>query len=65
MLNLLYHAYLGARRVIDVAAEPKQDRDERYLAESVDIYDLERRIREIDSGRTNAYGIGSTGIFTR
>ncbi|MEP7058905.1 MAG: DUF3563 family protein, partial [Caldimonas sp.] len=31
-------------------AEP-QDRDARYLAESIDIYDLERRMRQIDSGR--------------
>jgi hypothetical protein len=28
--------------------EPQQARDEAYLAESVDIYDLERRMREID-----------------
>jgi hypothetical protein len=28
--------------------EPQQVRDQAYLAESVDIYDLERRMREID-----------------
>ena len=28
--------------------EPQRARDEAYLAESVDIYDLERRMREID-----------------
>jgi Protein of unknown function (DUF3563) len=28
--------------------EPQDVRDEAYLAESVDIYDLERRMREID-----------------
>jgi Protein of unknown function (DUF3563) len=42
-----------------------QDRDDRYLAESVDIHDLERRIREVDSGRHNLYAIGSYGIFMR
>jgi hypothetical protein len=26
------------------------DRDEAYLAQAVDIYDLERRMREIDRG---------------
>lgn len=26
----------------------QQDRDEAYLAEAVDIYDLERRMRELD-----------------
>ena len=35
--------------------EPQRARDEAYLAESVDIYDLERRMREIDQrGRTAA-----------
>ena len=29
-------------------AEAMHERDERYLAEAVDIYDLERRMREID-----------------
>ena len=28
--------------------EPQQARDQAYLVESVDIYDLERRMREID-----------------
>jgi len=28
--------------------EPQQARDQAYLEQSVDIYDLERRMREID-----------------
>ena len=44
---------------------PEQDRDDQYLAESVDIYDLERRMRQVDSGRHNLYAIGSYGIFMR
>ena len=28
--------------------EPQHVRDEAYLAEAVDVYDLERRMREID-----------------
>ena len=28
--------------------EPQQARDQAYLAQSVDIYDLERRMREIE-----------------
>jgi hypothetical protein len=31
------------------SAEAMHERDERYLAEAVDIYDLERRMREIDT----------------
>jgi hypothetical protein len=31
----------------------QQERDEGYLAEAVDIYDLERRMREIDARGRN------------
>jgi hypothetical protein len=31
--------------------EPQQARDQAYLAQSVDIYDLERRMREIEPAR--------------
>jgi len=35
--------------------EPQQARDQAYLCQSVDIYDLERRMREIDQrGRSAA-----------
>jgi hypothetical protein len=37
------------------AVESQQEQDEAYLADSVDIYDLERRMREIDQrGRLSA-----------
>ena len=51
--------------LFDFSARPEQDRDDRYLAESSDIYDLERRMRQVDSGRHNLYAIGSYGIFMR
>jgi hypothetical protein len=47
------------------SATAPQDRDEQYLAEAVDIYDLERRIRQVDSGRHNVYAIGDYGVFMR
>jgi hypothetical protein len=47
------------------SASPAQDRDDQYLAQSTDIYDLERRMRQIESGRHNLYAIGSYGIFMR
>ena len=47
------------------AASSSQDRDDRYLAESVDIQDLERRMRQIDSGQHNLYAIGAYGVFMR
>ena len=46
---------LGLIEAILPEIEPQQARDQAYLAESVDIYDLERRMREIDQrGRTAA-----------
>jgi Protein of unknown function (DUF3563) len=53
------------KSLFHVSASPAQDRDDQYLAESADIYDLERRMRQIDSGRHNLYAIGSYGIFMR
>jgi hypothetical protein len=53
------------KNLFNASARPAQDRDEQYLAESTDIYDLERRMREVDSGRHNLYAIGSYGIFMR
>ncbi|MBS0445799.1 MAG: DUF3563 family protein [Proteobacteria bacterium] len=46
-------------------AHPTQDRDDRYLAEAADIYDLERRMRELDSGRNGFYALSSHGVVTR
>ena len=53
------------KSLFNASASPAQDRDDQYLAESADIYDLERRIRQVDSGRHNLYAIGSYGIFMR
>ncbi len=61
MFSLLH----SLRNLFDVSPKPAQDRDEQYLAESADIYDLERRMRQVDSGRHNLYAIGAYGIFMR
>ena len=53
------------KSLFSVSASVEQDRDEQYLAQSVDIYDLERRMRQIDFGRHNLYAIGSYGILMR
>jgi hypothetical protein len=46
---------LGLIQAMLPEIEPHQDRDQAYLAQSVDIYDLERRMREIDQrGRSAA-----------
>ena len=53
------------QNLFTATASPKQDRDDKYLAESADIYDLDRRMRQIDSGRHNPYAVGAYGIFMR
>ena len=57
LLHVLKSLFAGPR--------PQREIDEAYLAESVDIYDLERRMREIDErGRSPVYGV-SLGLFLR
>ncbi len=53
------------KNLFKVSTSVVQDRDEQYLAESADVHDLERRMRQIDSGRHNLYAIGSSGILMR
>ena len=51
--------------IFSLSPTTPQDRDAQYLAQSTDLYDLERRMRQIDSGRHNLYAIGNYGIFMR
>ena len=61
----MFSVLQSIKNLFNVSATPAQDRDEQYLAESADIYDLERRMRQIDSGRHNLYAIGSYGVLMR
>lgn len=61
----MFALFAALKNLFNVSATPAQDRDDRYLAEACDIYDLERRMRQVDSGRHNLYAIGSYGIFMR
>ena len=61
----MFSVFQSIKNLFDVSATPAQDRDDQYLAESSDIYDLERRMRQVDSGRHNLYAIGAYGIFMR
>jgi len=51
--------------LFSLARTAEQDRDAAYLAESTDLRDLERRIRQLDSGRHRLYSSGPYGIFMR
>lgn len=61
----MFSVFQSLKNLFSANDHPAQDRDDQYLAESVDIYDLERRMRQVDSGRSNHYAIGANGIFTR
>jgi Protein of unknown function (DUF3563) len=39
--------------------------DDAYLSESVDIYDLERRMRSLDDGRRSALSGIAFGLYPR
>jgi hypothetical protein len=57
LLKLLYSLF--PRR------EPRADIDEAYLADAVDIYDLERRQRTLDERGRNPFGGIALGLYTR
>ncbi|HZT56642.1 MAG TPA: DUF3563 family protein [Burkholderiaceae bacterium] len=61
----MFSVFQSIKNLFSVSANPAQDRDDQYLAESSDIYDLERRMRQIDSGRHHLYAIGAYGLLMR
>ena len=51
----MFSVLQSIKNLFNVSANPAQDRDDQYLADAADIYDLERRMREIDErGRSSA-----------
>ena len=57
--------FLSFLKSFFLGAPPQLEIDEAYLAGSTDIYDLERRMREIDlRGHNAAYGV-TLGLYTR
>jgi hypothetical protein len=61
-MNFLLKALGG---LFSISSTLEQDRDAAYLAESTDIYDLERRMRQIDSVGHSLYSSGPYGICLR
>ena len=63
--TIMFSVFQSIKTLFNVSATPSQDRDDQYLAESSDIYDLERRMRQVQSGSHNLYAVGSYGILMR
>jgi Protein of unknown function (DUF3563) len=61
----MFSVFQSLKNLFNASSDPAQDRDDQYLAQSVDVYDLERRMRQIDSGRHNLYAIGAYGVLMR
>ena len=60
-MTALFHFFI---KLFSVRSQ--QDQDEAYLAQSTDIYDLERRMRQLDSRHYDARRHGGTyGLFMR
>jgi hypothetical protein len=45
--------------------ESQQERDEAYLSDAVDLYDLERRMRDIDDRGRHVPAPMTLGLYTR
>jgi Protein of unknown function (DUF3563) len=45
--------------------ESQTERDEAYMAGAVDIYDLERRMREVDGRGRNHWAPVTYGLYAR
>ena len=59
------NALLHSLKSFFPSVQSQQERDEAYMADAVDLYDLERRMREIDArGRTNWSPIAH-GLYPR
>lgn len=47
------------------AVQSQRERDEAYLAASADLYDLERRMRDIDQRGRRGLSAAAVGLYTR
>lgn len=61
-MNALIKTLTG---IFSLSTADTQDQDDQYLAESTDIYDLERRMRQIEAGQRALTNSGPYGIFMR
>jgi len=48
-MNLIMSHFVDFLRTLVPFMRSQRDRDETYLAEAMDLYDLERRIRQVEA----------------
>ena len=61
-MNALIKTLTG---IFSLSTTEARNQDDQYLAESTDIYDLERRMRQIEAGQRALTNSGPYGIFMR
>ena len=61
-MNALIKTLTG---IFSLSSMDRQNQDDQYLADSTDIYDLERRRRQIEAGQRALTNSGPYGIFMR
>ena len=61
-MNALIKTLTG---IFSLSSMAQQNQDDEYLADSTDIYDLERRMRQIEAGTRALTNSGPYGIFMR
>jgi hypothetical protein len=61
-MNALIKTLTG---IFSLSSMAQQNQDDEYLADSTDIYDLERRMRQIEAGQRALTNSGPYGIFMR
>jgi hypothetical protein len=58
----MFTLFSALSHLFTASPEMVQDRDEKYLSEAVDLYDLENRMRQLDRERRDQASIGPYGI---
>jgi len=61
-MNALIKTLTG---IFSLTSTDTQHPDDQYLAESTDIHDLERRMRQIEAGQRALTNSGPYGLFMR
>jgi hypothetical protein len=61
----MFAVFSALARLLAPASSDVPNSDERYLAEALDLNDLEMRMRQLDRGRREQSALGPFGIATR
>ena len=61
----MFAVFNALARFVAPTSSDVPNSDERYLAEALDLHDLETRMRQLDRGRREQAALGPYGIVPR